>query len=47
MGLPRVLNMSDSDEYNEIEIIVTREINKKNFIMPFDVLVFTKIVMIK
>ena len=40
--LPRVLCMYYSEVYNKIEIIVTREIKRKNFVMPFDLMVFTK-----
>ncbi len=40
--IPRVLNINDLEAYNKIETIVTREIQRKNFIMPFDLLVFTK-----
>ena len=40
--LPRIFNLYEPDEYNKIELVVTREIKRKNFIMPFDLLVFTK-----
>ena len=40
--LPRIFNAYEPDEYNKIELVVTREIKRKNFIMPFDLLVFTK-----
>ena len=40
--LPRIFNLYEPDEYNKIELVVTREIKRKHFIMPFDLLVFTK-----
>ena len=40
--LPRILYYYDSDVYDKIQIIVTREIKRKHFIMPFDLFVFTK-----
>jgi len=40
--LPKKLYYYDSDVYDKIQIIVTREIKRKHFIMPFDLLVFTK-----
>jgi len=40
--LPRIFNLYEPDEYNKIELVVSREIKRKHFIMPFDLLVFTK-----
>jgi hypothetical protein len=40
--LPRIFNLYEPDKYNKIELVVTREIKRKNFIMPFDLLVFAK-----
>jgi hypothetical protein len=45
--LSRVLYYYDSDVYDKIQIIVTREMKRKKFIMPFDLLVSQKNIIIK